>query len=201
MVAEGLRALIHAQADMEVVGLAANGHEAVRRTWQLTPSLVLMDIAMPEMNGIEATRIIRKRCPAVRVLMLSMHSTGAHVRRALSAGANGYVLKGSVGRELLAAIRTVEAGRRYLSGPLADEVLDLLASEPAHDPLTLLSARERQVLQLIAEGHSLVAIGIKLSLSRKTVETYRSRMMDKLRIQDLAGLIKFAIQHGVVTLE
>jgi DNA-binding NarL/FixJ family response regulator len=201
VVAEGLRALIDAQDDMEVVGLAENGHEAVRQCLELHPSLIVMDLAMPELDGIEATRVVRKRCPGVRVVVLSMHGTGAHVRRALSAGADGYVLKGSIGRELLEAIRTVEAGRRYLSKPLADEMLDSLVFNSAEDPLSLLSVRESQVLKLIAEGHSSAAIGLKLSLSRKTVETYRSRMMEKLGIDDLAGLIKFAIQRGLVPLD
>jgi len=201
VVAEGLRALIDAQPDMEVVGLADNGLEAVKQTLEKKPNLVVMDNAMPEMNGIEATRIIRKTNADVRVVMLSMHSTSVHVRRALGAGAGGYILKESVGRELLDAIRTVHAGRRYLSKPLADDLLDRLASDAPEDPLSRLSTRERQVLQLIAEGNSVVEVGDKLALSRKTVETYRSRMMEKLDLHDLASLVKFAIQHHLVSLD
>jgi DNA-binding NarL/FixJ family response regulator len=200
VVAEGLRSLIDAQSDMEVVGLADNGREAVKKALEAKPDLVVMDIAMPELNGIEATRIIRKTHAEVRVVMLSMHSNSVHVHRALGAGAGGYVLKESVGRELLDAIRAVHAGRRYLSQPLADDLLDRLVSDAPEDPLSRLSARERQVLQLLAEGHSVVEVGDKLSLSRKTVETYRSRMMEKLDLHDLAGLIKFAIQHDLVSL-
>ena len=201
VVAEGLRSLIEAQSDMEVVGLAGNGREAVRQTLEKKPDVVVMDNAMPELNGIEAARAIRERGEHTRVVMLSMHSTSAHVHRALQAGANGYVLKQSVGRELVDAIRTVHAGRRYLSKPLADDLLDRLVSDVPEDPLSRLSARERQVLQMIAEGHPVVDIAGKLSLSRKTVETYRERMMEKLDLHDVAGLIKFAIQHGVVSLD
>jgi DNA-binding NarL/FixJ family response regulator len=201
VVAEGLRSLIDAQPDMRVVGLAVNGSEAVQQAAEVQPDLVVMDNAMPELNGIEATRIIRRSNPQVRVLMLSMHSTTVHVQRALGAGAGGYVLKESVGRELLDAIRDVHAGRRYLSKPLADELLERRAADLPEDPLSRLSVRERQVLQLLAEGHSMLDIASKLSLSRKTVETYRSRMMDKLDLDELAGLIKFAIQHHLVTLD
>jgi DNA-binding NarL/FixJ family response regulator len=201
VVAEGLRSLIEAQSDMEVVGLAGNGREAVRQTLGKKPDVVVMDNAMPELNGIEAARAIRERGEHTRVVMLSMHSTGAHVHRALKAGANGYVLKESVGRDLVDAIRTVHAGRRYLSKPLADDLLDRLVSDVPEDPLSRLSARERHVLQMIAEGHSVVDIAGKLSLSRKTVETYRWRMMEKLDLHDVAGLIKFAIQHGVISLD
>lgn len=201
VVAEGLRSLIDAQSDMEVVGLAGNGREAVRQTLEKRPDVVVMDNSMPELNGIEAARSITKRCADTRVVMLSMHSTSVHVRRALQAGAGGYVLKESVGRELLDAIRTVNAGRRYLSKPLADDLLEHLISDVPEDPLALLSARERQVLQMIVEGSSVSHIAETLSLSRKTVETYRERMMAKLGISDFATLVKFSIQHGLISLE
>jgi DNA-binding NarL/FixJ family response regulator len=201
VVAEGLRSLIEAQCDMEVVGLAGNGREAVRHALEKKPDVVIMDNAMPELNGIEATRVISERGGYSRIVMLSMHSSSAYVHRALQAGARGYVLKQSVGRELVDAIRTVHAGRRYLSTRLADDMLDRLVSAVPEDPLSRLSARERQVLQMIAESHSTADIAGKLSLSRKTVETYRWRMMDKLGLHDVASLIKFAIQHGVVTLD
>jgi two-component system response regulator NreC len=201
VVAEGLRALISAQPDMAVVGLAANGLDAVRQTLENQPNVVVMDYAMPELNGIEAARSIRKRFAHTRVLMLSMHSTSIHVHRALRAGVDGYVMKESVGRELVDAIREVHAGRRYLSKPLAEGLLEHLISDFSEDPLAVLSSRERQVLQMIAEGSSIVNIADKLSLSRKTVETYRERMMAKLRLSDFAALVKFAIQHDVISLD
>jgi DNA-binding NarL/FixJ family response regulator len=201
VVAEGLRSLIEMQSDMEVVGLAVNGREAVRQTLEKKPDVVVMDNAMPELNGIEAAGMITGRSASTRVVMLSMHSNNVHVHRALQAGARGYVNKDSVGRELVDAIHAVHAGRRYLSKSLADEMLDRLVSDVPEDPLSRLSARERQVLQLIAEGNAVVDIATKLSLSRKTVDTYRERMMEKLGLGDFAGLVKFAIQHGVISLD
>jgi DNA-binding NarL/FixJ family response regulator len=201
VVAEGLRSLIEAQPDMKVVSLAGDGREALRQTLETKPDVVVMDNAMPELNGTEATRIIRERCADIRVVMLSMHSNSVHIQRALQAGAGGYVLKESVGRELVDAIRAVHAGRRYLSAPLTDKLLDRLMSDVPDDPLSRLSGRERQVLQMIAEGKSVVDIAGKLSLSRKTVETYRERMMEKLALDDVPSLVKFAIQQKMVSLD
>jgi DNA-binding NarL/FixJ family response regulator len=201
VVAEGLRSLIEAQPDMKVVSLAGDGREALRQTLETKPDVVVMDNAMPELNGTEATRIIRERCADTRVVMLSMHSNSVHIQRALQAGAGGYVLKESVGRELVDAIRAVHAGGRYLSMPLTDKLLHRLMSDVPDDPLSRLSPRERQVLQMIAEGESVVDIAGKLSLSRKTVETYRERMMEKLDLDDLPALVKFAIQQNVVPLD
>lgn len=201
VVAQGLRALIEVQRDMHVVALAANGRDAVRRAVDMSPDVVVMDNAMPVLNGTEAARIIRKRCPRTRVVMLSMHSDTVHVHRALQAGASGYVVKASVAEEVVRAIRAVHRGRRYLSKSLAEDLLDRLLSDVGEDPLGRLSARERQVLQLIAEGKPVVAIAAALTLSRKTVETYRERMMEKLGLDDFAGLMKFAIQQGVISLD
>jgi DNA-binding NarL/FixJ family response regulator len=201
VVAEGLRALIGAQPCMEVVGLASNGRDAIAQTIASQPDVVVMDYAMNELNGIEATAIIKKKFAQIRIVMLSMHSTGVHVHRALQAGVDGYVMKQSVGRELMDAIHAVNAGRRFLSKPLTDEMLNRLISDAPEDPLSRLSARERQVLQMTAEGSSVAHIAVKLSLSPKTVETYRERMRAKLQISDFANLIKFAIQHGVISLD
>jgi DNA-binding NarL/FixJ family response regulator len=200
VITDGLRSLINAQGDMKVVGIAANGVDAVRRSIDAKPDVVVMDHAMPEMNGTEAAQMIRQRRGATRVIILSMHSNVEHVRRALQAGANGYLLKTSAGDELVMAIRTVHAGRRYLSAPLAEQLLDRMI-DSTQDPLSSLSARERQVLKMLAEGHSVVHIAGKLSLSRKTIETYRERMMEKLRIADLPALVKFAVRQGLTTLE
>ena len=201
LVAEGLRSLISTQPDFSVVGIAANGREAVKLTLQKRPEVVVMDNIMPELNGIEAARIILEKLADVRVVMLSMHSTTEYVHRALRAGVMGYVLKESVGRELVNAIRTVHSGRRYLSKPLADEILDRVTSIELDDPLARLSSREREVLQLVTEGKSVAEIADKLSLSRKTVETYRVRMMEKLDIHDLVGLVRFAIQRRLISLD
>jgi DNA-binding NarL/FixJ family response regulator len=200
VVAEGLRALINSQPDMKVTGVAADGRDAIRLARDTSPDIMVMDNMMPVLNGIEATQMVRQRRLTVRILMLSMHSDAVHVRRALQAGAHGYVLKQSVGNDLLEAIRAVHAGRRYLSAPLADELLELVTSEASPDPLSRLSARERQILKMIAEGRSIVEIAAQLSLSRKTVETYRARMMEKLQLDNLAGLVKLAIRQGVVEL-
>jgi DNA-binding NarL/FixJ family response regulator len=201
VVAEGLRSLIESQADMEVVGLAANGRDAVHCSLKTNPDVVVMDNAMPLMNGTEAARKITKRNPRIRVLMLSMHANTVHVYRALQAGASGYIAKKSLGDDLLEAIRTVHSGRRYLSKPLAEELLDRIVSDAPEDPLARLSAREREVLQMIAEGASIADIAQTLSLSRKTVETYRGRMMEKLGLDNFAALVKFAIQQGLTSID
>ena len=202
VVAEGLRHLVGSQPEMEVVGLAENGRDAVRAAMEARPDIVLMDHAMPILNGTEAARLIRERCADTRVIMLSMYSDAVHVYRALQAGATGYIIKRSVAKEVVDAIWAVHRGGRYLSRELADVVIDHVVHRSApDDPLERLSSRERQVLQLLAEGHSVAEIAATLSLSPKTVETYRARMMEKLGIYELAGLVRFAIQHGVTTLE
>jgi DNA-binding NarL/FixJ family response regulator len=202
VVAEGLRHLVSANREMEVIGLAEDGREAVRAALETTPDIVLMDHAMPVLNGTEATRLIRSRSPHIRVIMLSMYSDAVHVYRALQAGASGYVIKRSVAKEVVDAILAVHRGGRYLSKQLADIVLDHVVHRSApEDPLERLSSRERQVLQLLSEGHSVTEIAATLSLSPKTVETYRARMMEKLGIFDLAGLVRFAIQQGITELD
>jgi len=202
IVAEGLRHLLATQHEMEVIGLAENGRDAVRTATDSVPDVVLMDHAMPLLNGTEAARLIRERCPNSRVIMLSMYSDAIHVFRALQAGATGYLIKRSVSKEVVEAVRVVHRGGRYLSKQLADAVIDhVVHHTPADDPLERLSSRERQVLQLLAEGHGVNDIAATLSLSPKTVETYRARMMDKLGIHELVGLVRFAIQQGITSLE
>jgi DNA-binding NarL/FixJ family response regulator len=200
IITDGLRALINGQGDMRVVGVAGNGIDAVRRCIDTKPDVVVLDQAMPEMNGTEAAQMIRERRSGTRVVILSMHSNAEHVQRALRAGVNGYVLKASAGDELVTAIRAVHAGRRYLSAPLTEELIDRMITA-AEDPLASLSARERQVLKMLAEGHSIVRIAAKLSLSRKTVETYRERTMEKLGLTDLPALVKFALKQGIIALD
>jgi DNA-binding NarL/FixJ family response regulator len=202
VVAEGLRHLVGATPDMEVIGLAENGREAARMAFEAAPDVVLMDHAMPVLNGTEATRLIRERLPHTRVIMLSMYSDAVHVYRALQAGATGYIVKKSVAKEVVDAILAVHRGGRYLSRQLAHVITDQMVDRSApEDPLDRLSSRERQVLQLLAEGHSIAEIAATLALSPKTVETYRARMMEKLGIFDLAGLVRFAIQQGLTELD
>lgn len=200
IVCDGLRALLETQPDMEVVGTASDGREAIQLIGRLEPDVAIMEIAMTELNGIEATRLISERHPATRVLILSMYSSAEHIHRALQAGAKGYLLKSSAGKDVFHAVRAVHSGIRYLSQKIADTVIDdYVGANRRASPLDTLSSRERQVLQLLAEGKSGVAIAQALSVSPRTVETYRRRMMQKLNFNDISTLIKFAIQHGITT--
>ena len=206
VVREGLRLILEAQTDLTVVGEAESGRQAVREIVRAAPDVVLMDVAMPDLNGIEATRQIAERCPSVKVVVLSMHATSEHVFQAFKAGARGYLVKESAGAEVVEAIRAVQGGRRrFLSARISDTVLDEFARSHAAaapaSPLERLSQREREVVQLVAEGKSSAEIGKALFLSAKTVETYRSRAMAKLGVEDLPALVKLAIQHGLTSLE
>jgi DNA-binding NarL/FixJ family response regulator len=202
VVRDGLRMVLHTQKDIEVIGDAADGLEASRQAIDLNPDVVVMDIAMPMLNGVEATEQIRDRCPDTEVLVLSVHSDAEHVFRALQAGALGYLLKESAGAEVIDGVRCVHAGRRYLGRKIADTVInDYIRQRHTVSPLESLSPRERQILQLVVEGRTSVEAAEALSISPKSVETYRSRMMQKLGICDMPSLVKFAIQHGITTLD
>ena len=202
---EGLQFLLEAQGDIKVIGDAADGREAVRQVVQLCPDVVVMDVAMPALNGVEATRQICALCPQTHVVVLSMYYTTEHVFQALDAGASGYLPKESAGIEVVNAIRAVCAGHRYLSQEISDKVIDdyvrQRAASDTQTPLERLSPREREILQLVVEGRSSAEIAEDLSLSPKTIETYRSRMMHKLGISDVPGLVKFAIMNGLISLE
>ena len=198
---EGLAQLLQSEAGIEVVGVAGNGRDTVAQVLRLKPAIVIMDISMPDMNGIEAARQIRDRLPECQVVILSMHSTSEHVFHALEAGVRGYILKESAGREILNAVRAVQSGKRYLSPEVAGIVAEQIAAPPRASPIGTLSRREREILQLVAEGRSSTQIGTVLHLSSKTVDTYRSRLMQKLNVGDVVALVKFAIQHGLTTLE
>jgi len=199
IVREGLRTMLESQPDMEVVTSVTDGREALEFAQKLRPDIVIMDIAMPKLNGIDATAKICKVLPEVKVIILSMHDTAEHVHRAFQAGAKSYLLKESTGWELLNAIRTVSSGRRYLSRSIDARELD--RQEGSGSPLQRLSRREREILQLVVEGHSSTEIGRLIALSSKTVDSYRSRLMQKLAIGDVTGLVKFAIQFGLTELQ
>lgn len=197
MMRDGLQALLQATVDIEVAGSARNGREALRLAAELNPDVVVMDITMPDMNGIEALGLLREKHPRIRVVMLSMHSSSEHVYRALNAGAAGYLLKESAGEDIVTAIRRVHAGRSYMSPALA--ALERRSAPRSDDggPLASLSPRERQVLQLVVEGRSSSEIAALVHLSPKSVDTYRSRLMKKLGVGDLPALVKFAVRHGL----
>jgi DNA-binding NarL/FixJ family response regulator len=200
VVRDGLRALLEGGNDLQVVAVAGNGREAVAEALRLRPDIVVMDIAMPELDGVEATRRIVERCPDTRVLILSMYLSAEHIYRALQAGAQGYVLKESAGEEVVDAIRALRAGKRYLSHRITETVIDDYLREGTNvSPLDSLSLRERDVLQLVVEGRTNAAIAQALSLSPKTVETYRARIMKKLKVRDTVELVKFSMRHGLIS--
>ena len=205
VVRDGLKTLLEIEKRINVVGSASNGREALRQVRKVHPDVVIMDISMPELNGIDATWQIIEACPDTRVIILSMHATKEHIQRALQAGAKGYLLKESAGAEVVEAVRRVYGGNRYLSQPvseiLIDDYLEGHKAEPSSDPLDQLSTREREILQLVVEGNSSARIADILCLSPKTVETYRSRIMTKINVKDMPGLVKFAIRNGLITLE
>lgn len=201
VVADGLRCLLARQKDFDVIGCVTSGLEAVDIVQGSGPDVVLMDYRMPGLDGIAATALIAQRAPATRVVILSRESDAHHVARAIRAGASAYVTKEASADELVKAIRAAHAGRRYVDSRISGDVLAELAGHGRGDPSALLSARERQILQLLADGHTNNEIGGLLSLSARTVETYRSRMMRKLEIRNLPRLIRFAIRHGFCTLE
>ena len=199
---DGLRAILEREGGIEVVATASNGRETVLEARRLNPDIVLMDIVMPELSGIEAAAQIRDHCESTRVIILSMHSTVEHIFRALQAGAMGYLLKGSAGSEVVEAVRAVRAGRRYLTRKVSDVVVDGYVREHrASSPLESLSPREREVMLLVVEGRSSREIADAPHLSPKTVETHRSRLMEKLGVENVIGLVKFAVQHGLTGLE
>jgi len=197
VVRNGFRALLASQWDMEVVGEASNGREAVEMAEKLTPDVVVMDVTMPELNGIEAARQITKAQPKIRILALSMQKDGVYVREMLRAGARGYLLKECTESDLLAAVRAVAVGKAWLSPEVSDAVLDDYRKHVTN-PIDLLSAREREVLQLIAESRTNKEIAAQLGLSVYTVEAHRGRVMEKLNLHSSTELVRFAVRHGMV---
>jgi DNA-binding NarL/FixJ family response regulator len=198
---DGIRSLIEDEPDMEVIGEAEDGHSAVKMTAQLGPDVVVMDIAMPLLNGLEATRQIKRNHPQVRVLILTMHENEEYIRQVLATGAMGYILKDAAARELLGAIRAVHRGEAVLSPAITRLVIEdyLRWGEPQLEPVSNgLSAREREVLQLIAEGYTNKQIGEILCISVKTVQAHRNNLMQKLDLHDRGELIKYAIQKKII---
>lgn len=194
---QGLRALLETAGDLEVVAEARTGREALARALELAPDVVIMDVSMPDLNGLDAASRLREKCPNTRVVMLSMHADAEYVYRAFAAGADGYLLKESAVDEIITAVRAAHAGRRYVGAGIDIDGALHDVMRKAVSPLESLSAREREVLQLVVEGHTSAAIARMVHLSSKTVDTYRSRVMRKVGAKDLSALIKFAIQHGL----
>jgi DNA-binding NarL/FixJ family response regulator len=202
VVRDGLRALLESQADLHVAASFGDATTAVRYCVDEHPDVVLLDIALPGLGGIEAAKQIHDQCVGAKILMLSMHSGAEYVHQALRAGANGYVLKESAGAEVIEAVRTVHTGTRFLSRKLSPQAVDAYALQRGPEaPLERLSARERQVLKLVVEGRTSNEIASLLGLSPKSIDTYRSRMMLKLGIDDVPTLVKFAIRHGITSVE
>jgi two-component system response regulator NreC len=201
VVRAGLRTLLGAQPDMEVVGEAENGTTALEQSAQLQPDVVVMDITMEGMSGLVATRELKKRMPAIKVLVLTMHENEEYLRQMLEAGATGYVLKQAVDTELAVAIRAVHRGEVYLYSSFTRVLLgDLGQGEEAEDGRSYdhLSPREQEVLRLVALGYTNQQIADELFLSVKTVETYRARVMDKLNLKSRSALVRYALRHGLL---
>ncbi|MBK7454398.1 MAG: response regulator transcription factor [Anaerolineales bacterium] len=201
LVRQGMRSLLEAQPGYEIVGEASNGLEALKLMEELSPDITLLDVMMPDLNGIEAAKIAQQRGYKSKLIILSMHANSTYVVRALQSGAMGYVLKDSDFSEILQAIQNALEGKRYLSSSIASEVLEILLNADLDKPdlLAVLSNREREVLQHIAEGNSNAAIAEKLTLSVRTVESHRAHIMAKMRFTSQADLVRFAIQQGLIS--
>jgi DNA-binding NarL/FixJ family response regulator len=202
VVRQGLRKILEESPDWEVIAEAGDGREAVRQAEELEPDVAIIDVAMPLLNGIEATRQISKRSPATRVLVLSMYSDEAYVNQILNAGATGYLLKDSADADLLEAVRAVSRGKSFFSPLVAKLMLDdyvrQLAEKGITDRYETLSTREREIFQLIAEGKANKEIAAILSISPSTVETHRARIMEKLDLHSAAEIVLYAVRRGVI---
>ena len=199
VVRQGFRMILSQQPDIQVVGECGTGNEAVDLATRLSPDVIVLDIAMPGMNGVEAARQIRQNAPQCHILVLSMHSDPAYVRETLRVGAKGYLLKDSIDRDLLTAVRAVARGEGFLSPAVSATVL---ADYQKHvtDPLDLITPRERQLLQMLAEGKTSKDIAVELKISVYTVDAHRSRIMKKLQLRSIGDLVRFALQKGIVPL-
>lgn len=196
IVRQGLKLILSAHVDLEVVGEAANGREAVDLADKLRPDIVLMDVQMPELNGIEATRKMVAANPRVRILVLSMHKESVYVREILKAGARGYILKDAIDTELLNAVRSVARGDGYISPAVSSALNDKVRD--SNNPVDMLTTREREVLLLIAEGKTNKEIATHLNLSVYTVDSHRGKIMEKLNLHSAGELVRFAMKNGLV---
>jgi DNA-binding NarL/FixJ family response regulator len=204
VVRQGLRSLLEAEPDFSVVGEAGDGLEAAQLIERLQPDVLVLDLMMPGLNGLEVTRQVSQRSPRTHVVILSMHPNEAYVLEALRAGAAAYVLKESTSAELVRAVREAVAGRRYLSPPLSERAIEAYmqkAESAALDPYETLTAREREVLHLVAEGHTNAEIAERLFVSRRTVETHRANLMRKLGLRTQTDLISYALRQGILPME
>jgi len=198
LVRAGIRTLLDQLPGVAVVAEASDGREALQLAAEHRPDLVILDVAMPVLNGIETTARLHRQFPTIRVLVLSMHSNEEYVQQAVRAGAAGYLLKKSAVAELEAALRAVQAGRTYLSPALAQRTpLPVVAGEAARSPLERLTSRQREILQLIAESRTTKEIAAELGLSAKTVEFHRAELMKRLHLHDIPALVRFAMQSGL----
>jgi DNA-binding NarL/FixJ family response regulator len=205
MVRAGIRALLEKAGDINILGEASNGQEAVDMTRESKPDVLIMDIMMPRMNGIQAAENIRDLRLPTRILLLSMYADAGFVHQALQCGVKGYVLKSSVSDELIWAVRAIANGQTFLSSPISEIVVES-AIHPhtvglENDPLANLLPREKEILQLIAEEHTSAEIGNMLFISEKTVEKHRAKLMEKLNVRNLAGLVRLAVKYHLVDLD
>jgi DNA-binding NarL/FixJ family response regulator len=200
LVRAGLRSLLEGLADVEVIAEASDGHEALRLMSELDPDVALVDITMPNLNGLEMTVRATKDHPRTRILILSMHADEEHVRQALVVGAAGYLLKNANKSELELAVRAVARGDTWLSPAVSKLVVNAYTrgNEMTPGPFELLTSRQREILQLIAEGHSTKEMAQALGLSVKTVETHRTQLMERVGVRDVPGLVRYAIRVGLV---
>ena len=201
VIIDGLKALLSGEPDMEVIGQATDGLQVLPKVLELKPEVLVLDLMMPGLGGLEVARQMKERAPSTKVIVLSMHANDAYVVEALRNGAAGYVLKQAEARALVDAIRAVRAGGRYLSPPLSEEKLERWerdAKAAPFDPYDTLSTREREVLQLAAEGLTSAAIGERLAIGKRTVETHRANLQRKLGVKTQADLVRFAVKKGIV---
>ena len=201
MVREGIRSLLEKESDIEIIGEAQEGREAVHLVWKLQPDVVLMDITMPNLNGVEATKQIISEYPNIKIIALSMHFSRIFVLNMLKAGALGYILKGDSSQELIEGVRTVAEGGAYFSPKAAKTVTEVLANPLPNSPLDVLTQREREVFQLICEGKNTKQMALEVHVSTKTIEANRRKIMEKLNTHSIPELVIIAIENGIISLE